>query len=97
MRSRLTMLSVVVFAALGAAFLAPAHAVRRPVDGGKPDLDIRRPQTRADRAGFVMRSPTADQHGHAARLADAVPGLVLRWDGMSGSPTWLASRLGEPL
>ncbi len=62
----------------------------------KEDLDVRLPAT-TSRGGFVMRRPTAEQLAGAGRVASEVPGLTLRWDGISGAPKWIAAPPGLAL
>jgi extracellular elastinolytic metalloproteinase len=44
-----------------------------------------------------LRSPEDSQRVAADRLFEISPGAVLRWDGISGSPRWLAGAHGKPL
>ena len=77
--------------------LGPSFAVQVPDSGPKADLDIRLPTPDEARAGFRLRTPTAEQLAAADQLSREVPGLTLRWDGMSASPKWLAGPPGKAL
>jgi extracellular elastinolytic metalloproteinase len=71
-----------------------AFAVQFPDRGPKPDVDVRLGD---DGPRTPLRMPTLDQRSAAESLARRLPGLSLRWDGMSGSPKWLAAPPGEVL
>ena len=76
---------------------AVALAFRAPDTPVKPDLDVRLPATEAGRGGFLLRTPTAAQTLLAESLAARLPGVVLSWDGMSGSPKWISAAAGATL
>jgi extracellular elastinolytic metalloproteinase len=81
------------FVALLAIFLAGsmAFAFRAPDNPGKPNFDIRLPVDFDESGGFVFRSPSPTQLFFAEALRQQIPGLILRWDGMSGSVKWIAA------
>ena len=87
----------------GACFLiallaTPAAAVQPPQTGRvKPSLDIRIPDDLEQRKGFRMRTPTAAQLALADAFRAEIEGLTLRWDGMAGSPRWVAAPAGSTL
>ncbi len=93
-RADRVVLSSVLCLGLGAALAFAASDRPRPV---KPDFDTRLPAANGERQGFVLRQPTPTQQRAAEDLARQMPGLTMRWDGMSGSPKWIAATLGASL
>jgi extracellular elastinolytic metalloproteinase len=77
-----------------AAGMTAAFAVQFPDRGPKPDSDVRLAD---DGPRTPLRMPTPAQRSAAESLARRLPGLSLRWDGMSGSPKWLAAPPGAVL
>ena len=63
----------------------------------KPDLDIRTPRVSSLGGQYPMREPSVLQRTELEQLRQGRPGLVIRWDGMSGSPRWIADITGQPL
>jgi extracellular elastinolytic metalloproteinase len=82
---------VLAFCLATAAF-GPALAVQFPESGPKADLDVR-----FEAGGGLLKAPTAAQLGAAEALRSELPGLTMRWDGVSGSPRWLAAPAGRAL
>ena len=90
--SRIALVALAIIAPL-----IPALAFQPGGTGEKPALDVRLPATYAARAGWVMRAPTPVQLATADALRAAAPDLSLHWDGMSGSPAWIAAPPGLAL
>jgi len=88
---------LVASAIVALSSVSALDARRSPEPQGKPNLDVRVPSQAADRAGFVMRAPTSTQLALAQALALEVPEVTLRWDGVSGSPKWIAAPTGRSL
>ena len=86
---------LLVLSMLGSA--ATSVAVQLPQRKPKSDLDVRLPDDEESKGAFRLRTATAAQVAAADKLKREVPGLTLRWDGMSGSPKWLAAPLGKSL
>lgn len=74
-----------------------SRAFQAPDPPPAPDFDVRLPTGPAARDGFILRRPAGAQLAEAGVLEAALPGLTLRWDGMSGSPRWLAAPSGLAL
>ncbi len=72
-------------------------AFHAPENKGKANFDIRLPADFNERGTFVLRSPSYAQLFFADTLRQQIPGLILRWDGMSGSPKWMAAPPGGTL
>src|SRR4029450_11682479 len=86
MTARTRRVLVLLTASMALCAIAVAAQPRRP------DLDTRLPEDERSRGGFTMRMQTLDQQRVAERLARIEPGLTLRWNGLSGSPKWIAAR-----
>ena len=71
----------------------PARAVQPPRTTPRGNLDVRG----EGRGQGLLRAPGAGQRAAAAALEAAVPDLTLRWDGLAGSPRWVAAPPGGAL
>ena len=88
----------VVLAALVLSLVSVPSVASGPAQQiGKPPLDVRLPAADAARAGWVMREPAPLQRAAAEALRAAVPGVTLRWDGLSGAPKWIGAPAGATL
>lgn len=87
---------VLVFWA-GAAVILAQSSTSGSEFSPKPDFDARLVQTAGGTPSPSLRTPTVLQLAAAEKLAREVPGLTLRWDGMSGSPRWIAGPPGTSL
>ena len=63
----------------------------------KQDLDIRTIPASSVGGHSPMREPSVLQRTELEQLRQGRPGLVIRWDGMSGSPRWIVDITGQPL
>src|SRR5262249_22776675 len=63
----------------------------------RPPLDVRLPADETAQPDFVLRAPSETQLSAAASLRADVPGVVLRWDRMSGAPKWISAPPGDAL
>ena len=95
MTLRSSRIALVALAMLAPLF--PAFAFQPGGTVEKPALDVRLPATDAARAEWVMRAPTLAQLASGDALRAAIPDLTMYWDGMSGSPAWVAAPPGLAL
>ena len=79
------------------AFIPSTPADEEGGSPGKPNLDVRWPGDEKARASFVLRPPSLARRIPAETLKHEIPAARLRWDGLSGSPKWIAAPPGSAL
>ena len=88
-----------LLASLALGFIGPrsVSALGPAASQPRADFDARLPALAEDRGGFSLRSPKASQLARSSEVETRIPGLRLRWDGLSGSPSWVTAKPGEVL